>query len=68
MHVVSVDGEEQRMGNGGAHKECRKQGIQIYEMGPTETARFVEACRPLYDEYLKLRGAEYIDAIRAAEK
>lgn len=46
-------------------QECRKQGIQIYELGPAETARFVDACKPLYDEYLKLRGPDLVDAIRA---
>lgn len=60
--------KQQRLDDQRVKQECRKQGIQIYELSPAETARFVEACRPLYDEHLKLRGPDYIEAIRAAEK
>lgn len=66
--VQTEQRKQQRLDDQRVKQECRKQGIQIYEMGPNETARFAEACRPLYDEYLKLRGSDYIDAIRAAEK
>ncbi|MFN8613925.1 MAG: TRAP transporter substrate-binding protein [Vulcanimicrobiota bacterium] len=66
--VQAEQRKQQRLEDQRVKQECRKQGIQIYELSPAETARFVDACRPLYDEHLKLRGSEYIDAIRAAEK
>ncbi|MBT9582057.1 TRAP transporter substrate-binding protein [bacterium] len=60
--------KQQRLDDQRVKQECRKQGIQIYELGPGETAHFVEACQPLYDEYQKLRGSELVDAIRAFTK
>ena len=60
--------KQQRLDDQRVKLECRKVGIQIYELGPEETAHFAEACKPLYVEYQKLRGPELVDAIRAAAK
>lgn len=47
-------------------QECRRQGIEIFELSPQERARFLQACQPLYAEYDKLRGPELVQSIRAA--
>jgi tripartite ATP-independent transporter DctP family solute receptor len=55
--------EAQRAEDRRVKEECRKRGIQIYELTPQEMGQFVEACRPLYEEYRKLRGSSLLDKV-----
>lgn len=45
---------------------CRAEGITLFELSPAERQKFVEASRPLYEEYAKLRGSDLLDRIQAA--
>jgi len=65
--VRSIEGkqrQQQRLEDQRVKQECRKQGIQIYELSNTETDKFISACKPLYEEHIKLRGSEWLDSIR----
>lgn len=56
--------QQQRREDQRVKQDCRKMGIQIYELSDSERNEFVEACKPLYDEYVKLHGSELLQAIR----
>jgi TRAP-type transport system periplasmic protein len=57
--------QQQRREDQRVKQDCRKMGIQIYELSDSERNEFVEACKPLYNDYVKLHGAGLLDAIRA---
>lgn len=68
--VRQVEGEQrahQRQDDQQVKQECRKRGIEIYELSAEERQRFEDACKPLYDEYVKLRGKDALEAIRQAD-
>lgn len=65
--VKEVEGEQrqrQRDEDQRVKLECRRRGIQIFELDEQEINEFVETCQPLYEEYFKLRGPELVEAIR----
>ena len=65
--VQEVEGEQrqrQREEDQRVKLECRRRGIQIFELNDQEINEFVETCQPLYEEYCKLRGPDLVEAIR----
>jgi tripartite ATP-independent transporter DctP family solute receptor len=65
--VQEVEGEQrqrQREEDQRVKLECRRRGIQIFELDEQEINEFVETCQPLYEEYFKLRGPDLVEAIR----
>lgn len=56
--------KQQRLEDERVKQECRKLGIQIFELSPAESQQFLEACEPLYSEFNKLRGPELVESIR----
>lgn len=65
--VDEVQGEQrrqQRIEDQRVKQECRRMGIQIFELSELQRKRFLDACKPLYDEFVKLHGSEMLEAIR----
>lgn len=65
--VGQVEGEQrqlQRKEDSRVKQDCRKMGIEIFELSPNQRQAFIEACKPVYDEYVKLRGSALLDEVR----
>lgn len=68
--VAAEQRQQQRLEDERVKEECRKMGIQIFELRAEDSKEFLKACEPLYTEFNKLRGPELVERIRdeAAKK
>ncbi len=56
---------DQRAADAEVKQKCKAEGIQVFELDDAERKRWIDACKGLHGEFVKLQGKEIVEKIKA---